>query len=653
MRARKVTKFHKFAPGPAVVANPLLNASEKTSELPPLLSSTTEMPPETEHLPPLPQLDNLPPEKAAVPETILPPPPKILNIIGAKRLTMSFPGSCTLAARHAAVGGPKDKGSRTETGTRGPAATGCSPLTDLPLPEHEDNVASPAFSSFVHSLITADSGATHSFCNISVVDKLKKIYPDFILTPGTSLIKVADGRLVPELGNVQLTFSFGKIKMHWTFIVAELGPAFDLILGDDFMTKFGCILDYDKLRITMKRVPRYGIVNLRVRKVSQVKHLGAVLRSSRKFYEPLTAKQFCNDFKTGERMFLTHFTPHPLLNNPVLHERIQALDEPSRAAVHTLLCDSINHVKCDLPNDSIYKSLPEPIQKFLDNILLGAVGKYDNMTIEDKIQFAPEYLQPIIRKFIHVFDDLPDRLPPRRGESHKIQLVDGATPPKPRYYKLSPTEKREVEFQLNNLLRKGYVTPSHSPYGAPILFKDKPDGSFRMCIDFRALNKQTIKNRFPLPRMDDLLDMLVDAKYFTSLDLQQAYHQVQLLPEDCEKTAFVTHLGLYEYKVLCFGLANAPATFQSLMHNTLDGLLYKNVIAYLDDILIFSKTEKEHAEHVEQVLERLHKDEFYCRIWKCSFSQPSVKFLGWIIKDGTKSVDPAKIKIVEDWPCAH
>ena len=140
-------------------------------------------------------------------------------------------------------------------------------------------------------------------------------------------------------------------------------------------------------------------------------------------------------------------------------------------------------------------------------------------------------------------------------------------------YRLSPKEKEEVEFQLRSLIKKGFITPSHSPFGAPILFKDKPDGSFRMCVDFRALNKQTIKNRFPLPRMDELLDLLTKAKYFTSLDLQQAYNQVQLLPEDREKTAFVTHLGLYEYKVLCFGLANAPATFQSLMNESLEGLL--------------------------------------------------------------------------------
>jgi hypothetical protein len=174
-------------------------------------------------------------------------------------------------------------------------------------------------------------------------------------------------------------------------------------------------------------------------------------------------------------------------------------------------------------------------------------------------------------------------------------------------------EVAEAKKQIEDFLEKGWITPSSSPYGQPILFVSKKGGSLRMCIDFRALNKQTVKNRYALPRIDDLLDQLQGAKVFTALDLAQGYHQIRIHPDDCPKTAFRTPMGHYEFKVLPFGLTNAPATFQATMNDIFRPLLGKFVLVYLDDILIFSKNVDEHVEHVRQVLSILRKHKFYAK----------------------------------------
>ena len=169
-------------------------------------------------------------------------------------------------------------------------------------------------------------------------------------------------------------------------------------------------------------------------------------------------------------------------------------------------------------------------------------------------------------------------------------------------YRLSKPEHAEVERQITDLLRRGYIEPSCSPYGAPILFVQKKDGTLRMVIDYRALNKLTVKNRYPLPRIDDLLDTCHNAKVFSSLDLMSGYHQIRILQDDIPKTAFRTPFGLYQWKLLSFGLTDAPATFQAMMNNVFRDVLGKFVLVYLDDILVFSQTPEEHKVHLEKVL---------------------------------------------------
>ncbi|MGH3055287.1 MAG: reverse transcriptase family protein, partial [Gaiellaceae bacterium] len=242
----------------------------------------------------------------------------------------------------------------------------------------------------------------------------------------------------------------------------------------------------------------------------------------------------------------------------------------------------------------------------------------------------------------------PKGLPPQRPTVPTIPLTNENLTVFQQMYRLSPVEKSELEAQLKDLLQRGLIRPSTSPFGSPILFVKKKDGSMRMVVDYRQLNKLTVKNRYPLPRIDDLFDRLHGAQFFSSLDLMSGYHQIRLHESDVPKTAFRTPAGLYEFLVMPFGLTNAPATFQTEMNKLLGHLPF--VAVYLDDILIHSKSEQEHEEHLHQVLEILREAQLIVKFKKCSFYKQELPFLGHIISAEGVKVDPAKTKVVDEWP---
>ncbi|GJQ92289.1 putative reverse transcriptase domain-containing protein [Tanacetum coccineum] len=209
---------------------------------------------------------------------------------------------------------------------------------------------------------------------------------------------------------------------------------------------------------------------------------------------------------------------------------------------------------------------------------------------------------PIVRDFPEVFpEDLPG-LPPARPVEFQIDLIPGAAPVARAPYRLAPSEMKELSEQLQELSDKGFIRPSSSPWGAPVLFVKKKDGSFRMCIDYRELNKLTVKNRYPLPRIDDLFDQLQGSSIYSKIDLRSGYHQLRVREQDIPKTAFRTRYGHYEFQVMPFGLTNAPAVFMDLMNRVCKPYLDKFVIVFIDDILIYSKDEKEHKEHLKAIL---------------------------------------------------
>ncbi|KAJ9514002.1 hypothetical protein QJQ45_021113 [Haematococcus lacustris] len=259
-------------------------------------------------------------------------------------------------------------------------------------------------------------------------------------------------------------------------------------------------------------------------------------------------------------------------------------------------------------------------------------------------------LDGLLSEYADVFGDMPPGLPPNRPVGHTIRTPPGAEAPYKRMYKLSPREEAEVKKQVAELLATGLIEPSSSPYGAPILFVQKKDGSLRMCIDYRALNNLTVRDRYPLPRIDDLFDKLAGKRVFSSLDLQSGYHQIRITEEDVPRTAFLTPMGQFQFKVLCFGLTNAPATFKRMMNNVFKPLINECVLVYIDDILVMSNTPEEHVQHLRQVLQLMRENKFYAKLAKCEFNKTQLAFLGHIVGSKGIAVDPAKVQVVKEWP---
>ncbi|GJW95871.1 putative nucleotidyltransferase, ribonuclease H [Tanacetum coccineum] len=255
----------------------------------------------------------------------------------------------------------------------------------------------------------------------------------------------------------------------------------------------------------------------------------------------------------------------------------------------------------------------------------------------------------VVKEFPDVFPENLPGIPPVRQVEFQIDLIPGAAPIARTPYRLAPSEMQELSNQLQELTDRGFIRPSTSPWGAPVLFVKKKDGSFRMCIDYRELNKLTIKNRYPLPRIDDLFDQLQGSSVYSKIDLRSGYHQLRVRERDIPKTAFRTRYGHYEFQVMPFGLTNAPAVFMDLMNRVCKPYLDKFVIVFIDDILIYSRNKEEHANHLRIILELLRKEKLYAKFSKCDFWIHIVQFLGHLIDNQGLHVDPAKIEAVKNW----
>lgn len=255
----------------------------------------------------------------------------------------------------------------------------------------------------------------------------------------------------------------------------------------------------------------------------------------------------------------------------------------------------------------------------------------------------------------HLFADLfsereADKLPAHRSYDHTIPLEPGKAPPFGPIYKLSPVELEVVRKYVADNLRKGFLRHSQSPCGAPIVFAKKADGTLRLCVDYRGLNKITIKNRYPLPLIGELLERISKAKYFTKFDVRDGYNRLRIAPGEEWKTAFRCRYGLFEYTVMPFGLCNAPGTFQHYMNDTFRDFLDEFLVVYLDDLLIYSDSLKEHRMHVRKVLERLREAGLFLKPSKCVFHVQEVEFLGFVLGVNGVRMDPKKVESVTSWP---
>ncbi|CAA0831446.1 Uncharacterized mitochondrial protein AtMg00860, partial [Striga hermonthica] len=258
-------------------------------------------------------------------------------------------------------------------------------------------------------------------------------------------------------------------------------------------------------------------------------------------------------------------------------------------------------------------------------------------------------VRDLLEEFDQVLDE-PKGLPPYREFDHRIPLVEEGRAVHVHPYRYAHFQKTEIERQVGEMLESGLIQHSTSPFSSPVLLAKKKDGTWRFCTDYRALNAATVKDRFPIPIVDDMLDELGGTHYFSKLDLRAGYHQIRLAKEDVPKTAFRTHQGHYEYLVMPFGLCNAPSTFQFAMNSIFKRYLRKFVLVFFDDILVYSKTWADHLEHLRVVLKILAANSFYIKPSKCSFAQKVVEYLGHFISHDGVKVDPRKIEAMVGWP---
>jgi hypothetical protein len=420
------------------------------------------------------------------------------------------------------------------------------------------------------------------------------------------------------------SFKVGVYGENLDLVLAQI-DAFDLILGKPWLTKHNPTIDWTTNTI----ISPFNLTGFTTqRPPAQVKLLDA-----QKMAKTLSKLQRANH--PGEVSFLatvqelqSFIEPEPP-DSPDLN----TLSTPTPPTVTTQPPNTISPFPPALPESvDNNSSLPTDFLSPTTDLPTAVQQTYCKM-LQERRQYFEE----------------PTGLPKAGQPNFKINLKPGYKVPDQRTYRMSPAELEEVQRQLKIYLERGWIRPSQSEFGAPILFVRKKDGTLRMCIDYRQLNSITIPNKYPLPRIDELLDQLHGAKFFTSLDLWSGYHQMAVDPASQDYTAFRTRYGLYSFNVLPFGLSGAPSAFMELMNDVLKPYLDKFVVVFLDDCCIYSKTAEEHVEHVRLVLEALNQAGLKVKASKCDFARNSVGFLGFLVTSEGLKVDPKKIEAVLKW----
>ena len=502
-----------------------------------------------------------------------------------------------------------------------------------------------------------DSGSTYTIISTQTQELYK-----LAVSPLDKCINVAlaDGTIKVMTAKCEATLNFKGGPKKLTFLVLDI-KGFDVILGMDFLTEHNPDVNWSTRSIQFR--------DSKVKTWAEPKGQG--VNSLRGVVATINADDFAKeDQKSAAHiMSVEHYTEWFKVCPEVGAYQTIFTDEPGYIAViipaEAVVFDGSESpitnrgdsgdsgdsamyamaAKDKSTEDSGEKAQKKPatFQEFLDNM----TPRLDEDA--DLTQEHCDKLKALLQSMKSVFDE-PTGLPPFGRVEHSIVEYPHTVPPCLNAYRMSPSELRELKTQLDFLMEQGYIRPSNSPYGAPVLFAPKKDGKLRLCLDFRGLNNQTVKDKYPLPRDQDIFDQLQGAKYFTTLDALYGYWQIRMAEDSITKTSIRTPLGSYEFLVMPFGLTNAPSTFQRFMESVLREHLLLYCMVYIDDIIIYSKTAEEHLQHIEAVLKTLMKHKISIKWQKCNYSKLRLDFLGHIVSANGIAPDPKKLQALNDWP---
>ena len=499
--------------------------------------------------------------------------------------------------------------------------------------------------------VLIDCGATNNFINLKAVNEFGLSYDsdlaEMVETGDSSHYSQSFGEtktLMMKLGN---TFSHSS-----TYTVFDLGE-YDVILGMPFWKHAQCQLEHTPNGISVTAVFKRTKVTLPTRTQTE--------GPNKCYYS--SAREFKKDIEDAVEIYTAYYKGFVDRDQPPKSEKPSIEDFPTFLTPP----EDSPKIKRKTKQTSRPKKWDTGLLKMEENLdnEEGITLKGDTKHALRRLHFKKEHshlndiprdmshpqLDELIGKYAGVFpEDLPKEIPPSREIDLKIPIKPGHEPPCQAPYRASEEGQKLIEETLKYLYDHGFVRDSTSEYGAPVTLVKKPDGTWRFCVDYRRLNSITKESKYPLPRIEDCLDKLGKAKYFSKLDLRSGYWQVRVDPSDIEKTAFRTQNGHHEFTVVPFGLQGAPSTFQRLMNHYLRPYLGKFVLVYLDDVLVYSNSIQEHFEHLEKVFKILQEKQLYAKGSKCDFCRTKIQFLGYIIEENKILTDPSKIDAIRDWP---
>ncbi len=501
-----------------------------------------------------------------------------------------------------------------------------------------------------------DSGSTVSVLHPDVYyDLPHDLQP--VLEPSGGLLRMADGETISSFGTVMATLRVGTQCLKQRMVVANIEAP--LVIGFDFLHEHGCVLDSREGTL---------LVNGEILQCEFEDQQAAVFRVTVEetvtvppWSQVVVQAQVQGDVPEGQDMIIE---PNPdfLARKPILVGR--TLVKPKRGRVFLQVanltdeeqtvylnsCAGLGELaevaedESPVPSDRVAKvnRLPDKVlPDHVSSLLTGCVAQLDDA---EKHQ-----VEALLHDFAHVFAKSKSDLGQTKIIEHRINTGDAA-PIKQRARRVPVALREEARAEEQRMLEAGIVEPSTSPWASPVVLIRKKDNSLRYCIDYRRLNNVTIKDSYPIPRVDDCLETLGGSHYFSTLDCASGYWQVAMDKQDAAKTAFVTHQGLFQFKVMPFGLCNAPATFERLMEAVLAGLQWESCLVYLDDIIVFSNTVESHIQRLRAVLQRIDGAGLRLSPAKCQLFQTEVKFLGHIVSNRGIETDPDKTRAIREWP---